>query len=98
MESINYLLFPLNTIIKKQLLIAIRDCQRIHKIKKIQYLLNANNMRPDKMTYLEFHTSLMGFDIHEKKSGSIVYRWELFIRNFTIDKIKDKFNLVEKVR
>ena len=50
------------------------------------------------MTYLEFHTSLMGFDIHENKSGSRVYRWELFIRNFTIDKIKDKFNLVEKVR
>ena len=55
-------------------------------------------MRPDKMTYLEFHTSLMGFDIHEKKSGSRVYRWELFIRNFTIAKIKDKFNLIEKVR
>jgi hypothetical protein len=55
-------------------------------------------MRPDKMTYLEFHTSLMGFDIYEKKSGSRVYRWELFIRNFTIAKIKDKFNLVEKVR
>ena len=54
-------------------------------------------MRVDKMPYLEFHTSLRGFDVYTKKLNIKVYRWELYIRNYTFEKIREKFNLINRL-
>jgi hypothetical protein len=50
------------------------------------------------MTYSDFHSSLMGFDVYCKNTNNKLYRWDLFIRNYTIEKIKAKFKLVERIR
>ena len=44
------------------------------------------------MTYLEFQTELMGFDYFDKKTGSQIYRWQLFLKRLTPEQVFKKYN------
>jgi methylglyoxal synthase len=53
-------------------------------------------MKAPRPTFFEFCRHLQGFNYFSKKSGSQVYRFQLYGTGLTAEEIKEKYNVVLK--
>jgi len=55
-------------------------------------------MKAPRPTFFEFCRHLQGFNYFNKKSGSQVYRFQLYGSGLTVEEIKEKYDLVIRKR
>jgi len=53
-------------------------------------------MKAPRPTFFEFCRHLQGFNYFNKKSGSQIFRWQLYGTGLTTEEIKEKYNVVLK--
>jgi len=53
-------------------------------------------MKSPRPTFFEFCRHLQGFNYFNKKSGSQVFRFQLYGTGLTAEEIKEKYNVVYK--
>lgn len=46
------------------------------------------------MNFLEFTNELLGYHFYDKKSGDIIYKYELFMKKLTAGQVFRKFKAV----
>ena len=56
------------------------------------------NIRINDLSFLDFSSGLMGFEVVNKQSGRVVPRFILFWKGLSIVAVKDRYYLKERVR